>query len=477
VANPASPGSDTRLSVVVPVYNERFTVEQLIDEVLAAPLPAGMTREVVVVDDASTDGTRELLDALATRRPEVRVLHHDKNRGKGAAIRTGVAEVTGDFCVVQDADLEYNPRDYGRLLGPLLHGDADVVYGSRFLTSDYRRVLFFWHSVGNRILTLLSNALTDLDLTDMETCYKMARTEILKSIPIRCNRFGVEPELTAKFAKRGCRIYEVPISYRGRTYEEGKKITWRDGVKALFIMLYFRLVDDLYDEKYGHAILYRLSGAHRFSRWMADTISPWVGQDVLEIGAGMGNLARRLLPRRSYLASDIDPLNLAFLRNLFNRQRRVEVAEIDVGQPDHFVPLREQFDTVISLNVIEHVEADQAALAHLFSALRPGGTACLLVPCGADRYGSLDAALGHRRRYQESEFREKLVAAGFVVEKLFTFNKIAAPAWWLNGQVLKRKSFGRIQLKLFDSLVWLWRLIDRFLPWRGVSLIAIARKP
>ena len=227
-----------KLSIVIPAYNEADTVAGIAARVRAAAPDA----EIIVVNDGSTDGTAEALAELVERDPDVRVLHHDTNRGKGAALRTGFAAATGDVVLVQDADLEYNPQDYGKLLAPILKGEADVVYGSRFLGGPHR-VLFFWHAVGNRLLTLLSNMFTNLNLTDVETGYKVFRKSVLESITIRSDRFGFEPEITAKVAKRGWRVYEVPIEYHGRTYEEGKKVTWRDGLKALVAIVWFRLVD------------------------------------------------------------------------------------------------------------------------------------------------------------------------------------------------------------------------------------------
>jgi glycosyltransferase involved in cell wall biosynthesis len=216
------------LSVVIPCFNEVATVERVIDRVLASPY----TSEVVVVDDGSTDGTREVLDKLD--HPRVRVIFHPRNRGKGAALRTGFAEAHGPFVVVQDADLEYDPAEYGDLVAPLLADKADVVYGSRFLGGRPHRVLYYWHSIGNRVLTTTSNMFTNLNLTDMETCYKAFRREVLDSFTLEEDRFGIEPELTAKVAAGGWRVYEIGISYSGRTYEEGKKIGWKDGVRALY---------------------------------------------------------------------------------------------------------------------------------------------------------------------------------------------------------------------------------------------------
>ncbi len=210
------------LTVIIPVYNERYLVAELLRRVLAVRPPGVADLEVVVVDDGSKDGTRDILRRLAAAEPRLRYVEHEKNGGKGAALRTGIALATGDLIVFQDADLEYDPRDYSRLVKPFLEDGADVVYGSRYLPSERRRVLNYRHTLGNRLLTNLSNWFTDLNLTDMETCYKMFRAPLLKSIPIRSNDFAIEPELTAKIAKRECRIFEVPISYLGRTYQEGK---------------------------------------------------------------------------------------------------------------------------------------------------------------------------------------------------------------------------------------------------------------
>jgi glycosyltransferase involved in cell wall biosynthesis len=226
-----------KVSVVMPVYNESATVRHAVTAVLAVPLEV----ELICVDDGSTDGSQEILLELEARHPQLRLLRQPRNMGKGAALRRGIQEASGDFVIIQDADLEYDPADYPALLAPLIQGKADVVYGSRFLGAGPHRVLYFWHSVGNSLLTLVSNALTNMNLTDMETCYKVFRREIIQSIPIEEDRFGFEPEITVKIAKRGLRVYEVGIGYWGRTYEEGKKINWKDGVRALFCLLKYTL--------------------------------------------------------------------------------------------------------------------------------------------------------------------------------------------------------------------------------------------
>ena len=225
------------LSVVVPVYNEVKTIGEIVRRIQATPY----VKEIIIVDDGSTDGTREKLLELE-RAPEVKILYHEHNRGKGAALRTGFSKSKGDVIIVQDSDLEYNPVEYGALLQPILDGNADVVYGSRFLGGPHR-VLYYWHSVGNHLLTTISNMFSDLNLTDMETGYKVFRREVIAGMTLKSNRFGFEPEFTSKVARNGWRVYEVPISYSGRTYQEGKKIGWKDGISALFAIIRFNLFD------------------------------------------------------------------------------------------------------------------------------------------------------------------------------------------------------------------------------------------
>ncbi|MEE2905080.1 MAG: glycosyltransferase family 2 protein [Gemmatimonadota bacterium] len=224
------------LSVVMPVFNEKTTIVEIVKRVRDAPYE----KEIIIVDDASTDGTREILEQLAEA-SDITLLQHEKNRGKGAALRTGICVASGDVTIIQDADLEYDPFDYPKILNPILLGKADVVYGSRFIGGQSHRVFYFWHSVGNKFLTLLSNALTGLNLTDMETCYKAFKTEIIKSVDLKEDRFGFEPEITAKLAQMRLRIYEVGISYSGRTYDEGKKIGWKDGVRAIWCIFKYNL--------------------------------------------------------------------------------------------------------------------------------------------------------------------------------------------------------------------------------------------
>jgi len=455
------------LSVIIPVYNERHLVAESVRRVLQVESPRIERLDVILVDDGSTDGTREILRGLAGEHPDrITLAEHEMNQGKGAAVRTGIALATGTVTIVHDADLEYDPRDFDRMMVPFVRGEADAVYGSRFLTSEYRRVLYYRHALGNRLLTFLSNLITDLNLTDMETCYKAVRTRLLQSIPIRSNDFRVEPELTIKLAKRRARIYEVPISYAGRTYEEGKKIGLADAVLALGAMLRGLLIDDIYQEdEYGSNILVSMAGVPNLNRWMADAIRPHVGSRVLEIGSGIGNLARHLLPRDRYTASDINPHYLDYLRNLAEGRPYLEVRELDLERPEHFAAIEPGHDTVVCLNVLEHVADDAGALRNLHGALEPEGRLVLLVPQGRGVFGTLDEALGHHRRYEREGLKRLLEETGFRVEE-----------WWVNGKVLGRRHFGRVQLKAVNMLTWLFRPLDRVLPWHGTSLIAVGRK-
>jgi glycosyltransferase involved in cell wall biosynthesis len=465
------------LSILIPVYNERSVVEKSLSLVLAAPLPEDMERELVIVDDCSTDGTSAILQRIAEQDPRIRLFRQEVNQGKGAAVRTAIQHARGDFCLVQDADLEYDPADYIKLLQPLLEGHADAVFGSRYMAGVQTRVLPFWHSVLNKGLTLLSNMFSNINVTDMETCYKVFRTDLLKSIPIRSNRFGFEPEITMKCAKRKLRIYEVPISYHGRTYEEGKKIGWKDGIKALGVILYFWLVDDLYTPTYGRGTLNNLTGTPQYVSWVTRIVRPHLGDTVLEIGAGLGNLTGRLMGRKlEYVAGEADPLYLHVLRNRFLRTPNVTVCQLNPGDPADYAPWKHLFDSALCINMLELANDPQRVVAMLGDCLKPKGNLIVLVPRGKELFCALDKALGHKRRFSEAELAQLLRSAGFEIEKLYQLNKIGALSWWIFGKLLGRKRIGRVTLKLFDKTVWFWRRVDRLLPWGGLSLVAVAHR-
>lgn len=465
------------LSILIPVYNERTVVETSLRQVLNAPLPEDVERELIIVDDCSKDGTWDILQNLAAPDSRIRLFRHEVNRGKGAAVRTAIGHAAGDFCLVQDADLEYDPKEYPRLLRPLLDGRADAVFGSRYLAGEQTRVLPFWHTMINKFLTLASNLFSNLNVTDMETCYKVFRTDLLKSIPIRSDRFGFEPEITMKCAKRRLRIYEVPISYHGRTYEEGKKIGWRDGVKALGVILKFWLIDDLYAEPFGKRTLVNLTRTPKYIEWVANLVRPQVGDRVLELGAGIGNFAGVLMGRRlRYCATDSDAVYLHALRNRFLRTPNVEVRELPPEDEVAYAPLKGAFDTALCLNVLEGLADPSVALGGLRSALRPGGRLIVLAPLGPSLYGPVDKALGQLRRFGRAEIVELIEKSGFRITRTHEINKAGRPGWWLHSRLLGSSRISKVSLKLFDKSVWIWRRLDRILPWSGLSIMVVAER-
>jgi glycosyltransferase involved in cell wall biosynthesis len=466
-----------RLSILVPVYNEKAVVETSLAKVLAAPLPEGVGREIILVDDCSTDGTSAILDRIVDANPDITLIKKPVNQGKGAAIRTAIQHATGDFCLVQDADLEYDPNEYSRLLKPLLDGHADAVFGSRYLAAEQTRVLPFWHSLMNKGLTTLSNMFCNLNLTDMETCYKVFRTDLLKSIPIRSDRFGFEPEITMKASKRKLRIYEVPISYHGRTFEEGKKIGWRDGVKALGAIVYFWFIDDLYVEPYGRGHLHNITGTPQYVSWLTRLLRPHLGDRVLEAGAGIGNLTSRMMGKRQlYLAAEKDPLYLHALRNRFLRTPNVQVRSLDPEDPAACAQLPDAFDTAIASGVLEFADNPGAVLGNLASKLTSGGKVLIIVPNSKGLFCKLDRTLGHKRRYDSGELGRLIADAGLEVTSITTFNSMAVLAWAFSGKLLGSERLNRFTLKLFDKTVWFWRRIDPLLPWPGLTLFAIATR-
>lgn len=477
--------ASTTLSVIVPAYNEQYLIEASLKG-LAVLDESPRLREikVIVVNDCSTDRTAEAIQRFQANLKSSQDfkkfswvwLDHEKNQGKGAGIRTALPHVDTELVVIHDADLEYHPRDLLQMVELFLSENADAVFGSRFMPGGYKRALFFRHQLGNKLLTFLCDLVCDLNLTDMETCYKMVRAELLKSIPLTSSTFDVEPEITIKLAKRGGRIFEVPISYSGRTYAEGKKINWKDGIRALWAILHYAASDQIYaQDGHGGEILMRLTRAPRFTRWMADVMRPFVGDRVLEIGAGIGNMTIHLLPRSVYWATDNNPFYLETLDRLRPTRPYLHTAYVDAMEPSSF-PQDTSFDTVICLNVVEHLSDDVGTLRNIYNALENNGRAIILVPNGPRLFGTLDKVLGHCRRYTEDQLISVGQDAGFAVEKILKFNRPGVPAWWLNGRVLRRTTFGLGQIRLLNFLTPLFRVIDSWLPLPPLSLIAIFRK-
>ncbi|MFN8534332.1 MAG: glycosyltransferase [Dehalococcoidia bacterium] len=458
-----------KLSVVMPAYNEAPTIQETLRRVKQTPYD----KQILVIDDGSTDGTREILGAIDD--PEIEVIFHEKNQGKAGALKTGFARATGDYVIIQDADLEYDPADYPKLLGPLLSGEADVVYGSRF-TGPERRVLLFWHTVANRFLTLISNVTTNLNLTDMETGYKAFRLEVVRRIRIDSSRFGVEPEITAKVARFGYRVYEVPIRYHGRGYAEGKKITWKDGVQALWAIFKYGVLPSRVSEHHGNDTLSVMDSLDRYNDFLWQQIQRYVGKRVFEAGCGTGTITKFLVGRELLVSADDDRTYLSLLRKYADRPN-VRLLQADFSAAEWPFSRENEFDTIVCMNVLEHLPNDGEVLGHFFRLLRPGGKLVLLVPANMWLYGSIDQAIGHYRRYSLRPLEKLVSLTGFRLIEGRYLNLIGTLGWFLNGRVLKRTAVPRGQAGLLNAV---WPIVSQVehahLP-TGLSCLVVAEKP
>ncbi len=474
---PASdPGRAVRkLSVLMPIHNERWTLPAIVRRVLASPVDLEI--ELVAVDDGSTDGSRELIYQLAQQDERIKIVFHPTRRGKGAAVRTAIAHMTGDVAVIQDADLEYDPAEYPILLAPILAGDADAVYGSRFVGHS-RRVLFFWHSLMNRCLTFLANLLNNLNLTDMETCYKMVRADVLKRLRLRSQTFTLEPEITCRLAQWGARIYEVPISYRGRTYQEGKKIRAIDGLKALWEMFRCKVLDPQFTDHSGYYTLASVARAQKYNRWLLEQVAPFMGRRLLEAGSGIGNLSGLFLNHDRLVLVDHEEIYVDKLRQRYGARANVRVERADLTNPDDYERWQdERLDTVVCSNVLEHLEGDVDVLRSFERTLVPGGHCILVVPAGPWLYTPMDRELGHYRRYTQEDLASKLEAAGFEVAYARTISRLGTIGWAISGHLLRRRHLSARQMIWYDRLLPLAKVLDYVLPVPGMSLIMVGRKP
>lgn len=462
------------LSVLMPVYNERMTLAEIVRRVLRTDLTLNI--ELIAVDDHSTDGSWEILQRLAGEDARIIPVRHDRNRGKGAAIQTAIEHMSGEVAVIQDADLEYDPREFQRLLEPILHEKADAVFGSRF-AGHPRRVLYFWHGVANYLLTLMCNIANDLNLTDMETCYKMVRADLLKNLTLDARSFTLEPQLTTRLAQWDARIYEVPISYTGRTYDEGKKIGALDGLKAAWEIVRSRFFKTQFTHHTGFYTLSAVAKAQRYNRWIHDLVNSFIGSRVMEAGSGIGNMSRFFLEADRLVLVDYEPLYVARLHRRFGHLATTRVLEGDLTDDLLYKSVAEdRLDTIFSSNVLEHLENDDAVIENFHNVLEPGGHCILVVPAEPRLYTPIDGALGHYRRYTRDGLAKQMQAAGFDVVYQRQFNKVGAISWLMSGKVLRRDKLSPRQMLCFDLIVPLVKMMEHVLPAPGMSLITVGRK-
>ncbi|MDR2440717.1 MAG: glycosyltransferase [Planctomycetaceae bacterium] len=462
------------LSILIPVYNEQAYLERLVERVVTAWLPEGLEKEIIIVNDASKDRTPEVIQKLCERYSMIRVFEQPVNLGKGAAIRRAIEEMTGDFAIIQDADLEYDPKEYHIVLKPLLEGYADVVYGSRFASREMRKVLFYHHKIGNYVLTFLSNLVTGLDLTDMETCYKAFRGQVLKSIPLRSNRFGIEPEITVKIAKRGLSVYEVPISYHGRSYSEGKKINWKDGISAVWTILKYWFLDDYTKESDTLQVQNSPDSLRRYYYHIVRRSLPYLGNKILELESHTGLISRLLPQREKLVVSDRCEECVRFLENLFDGNSVVGVMRFDPdSEPDENLPDNE-FDTVLYIHGLQKTENDTAALKRIYKMIRTGGKVVLIVPQHPALFCGLDKTLGYQRRYTKQYLRQLCQETGFHIVKCQSIHVAAYFSWFLNGVLFRRNKIGKVQLKILNMIVLFSDLLSFLLP--GGNLFLVAEK-
>jgi SAM-dependent methyltransferase len=457
----------------MPVYNESRTLRTIVRQVLDSPVDCSI--ELICVDDCSEDDSLEVLQQLAAQDARIQVIAQPKNMGKGKAIRTAIEAMTGDLAIIQDSDLEYDPAEYPRVLDPLLKGKADAVYGSRFAASPERRVLFYWHSLGNRLLTALSNMANDINLTDMETCYKAFKGEVLKNLRLTSDRFGIEPEITARLARSGARIYEVPISYHGRTYAEGKNIGWRDGVHALWLIFKFRFLDTKASIDPGHSTLESLASVPAVSKWMMEQFQPYLGEKVLEAGSGPGNLTKHLIDKKSVVVIDFDQTHVGKVERRFGHLENIAIEQADLQDPSLYDSLDDDFDSVLCVNVLEHLDQPEVAVEGFHKVLRLGGKVLILVPANQSLYSEADKALGHRRRYDQNSLNRLLTDAGFELKTITRFNRLGVLGWRVN-QLTGRADIAKWQASLFSLMVPFARGLERWTALPGLSLVAVAEK-
>ncbi len=454
-----------KLSIIIPVYNEINTILEVIRQVKQEP----HDKEIIIVDDCSNDGTRELLQGIHDN--DIRVIFNEENKGKGNALKQAFPLVTGDIVIIQDADLEYYPDEYGNLIEKILQGKADVVYGSRFLGAH--RVFHFYHYVGNLAINFMANVLLNTNLTDLMTGYKAFKSEVVRKIILEADGFGIETEITVEVFKRGYKVYETPISYNGRGYDEGKKIRWTDFFKCLYWLI--RSISRGIDV--GQDTLLKMRLMVNNNIWSYNKIKPFLGKNVLETGSGIGTFSKYLAGKdRDVVFSDINNEYLKYLKNRFISNPRVKVVKADASKPQESFSA-EQFDTVISINVLEHLDTSDESLLGLCGILEKGGLLLLIVPAHKALFSLMDKRLGHYRRFSRKGLKEKVEAAGFSVQKAEYMNFLSAIGWFIAFNIFKKQAMSRFTIICADKLIPLTAFLERYIKFPfGLSVFLVAKK-
>lgn len=463
----------TELSIIIPVYNEKNTVEKLVNKVDKIKV----SKQIIIVDDGSTDGSKEIIKQLKTKSPLIKK-YHRKNKGKGSAIQTGLKSATGKYTVIQDADLEYYPSDLEKLLDPLRTGGCNVVYGSRFKYAEKGVYSSFWFYFGGQLVNWFTNFLYGLKITDEPTCYKVVDTKLLKSLKLEATGFEFCPEVTAKLALRGEKIVELPIKYKPRHFDEGKKIDWKDGVIAIKTLFKYRFQDNKNKMTSG---LEMVSLAKNYNNWIFDQFSKYVKGDVLEVGGGIGTFTELLTEKADKITSlEIDKEYLQQLRSKFKNNKKIKVSSLDLTKKADNQKLKGKFDLIIMINVLEHIKNHQQILKNLSSKLKPSGKLFIFVPAHQELYSDWDESVGHFRRYSNEQLTKLAEKANLKVKQVNYFNVTGAFGWWIN-KLLKSKPGNKAliwQTLLFDRLIvplssWFEKSIN--LPF-GQSLVLVVEK-
>lgn len=462
---------DESLSIIVPSFNEAATLREAIHRLWSTPYP--LKTEIILVDDGSSDASWEIASRLKEESPLPFLLfRHERNRGKTAAIRTGLEAASGTLTLIYDADLEYDPGDIPALLAPILDGRADAVYGSRFLSPE-RRVLFFWHALGNRLVTALANMFANLNLTDMETCFKVVRTATLKEMRLRSERFGYEPEVTVKLGRLGQRIYEIPIRYSGRSYEEGKKIGWRDAIRAMGTILRAGLLETPVTTPEA-VTRFALSRLGPYYAELLKRIRPLPGDTVLEVASGAGEISRHLTQGARVLLTDPRAEDAERLRIGFSHRPNVAVSQWDPSAGPISSP-PEQFDTVIAFQSMACLEDEGSALTSMAAHMKPDGSLVLLLPAHQALYGTVDRGLGRSRRFTRASIHSLLDESGLRAERIVQVNFAGAVGWWITRIFSRSPRISPWQVRVFKLFMPLMKLERLIPPPIGLSWLVVAR--